>query len=91
MTVPFTKTSLIKIEELLKAGGYKVRYEKGNFKTGACVIQDFKIVIINRFSDLEAKIQSLVQIVKEIPLDLSALDAKQKTFYILITQTKLSI
>ena len=37
-----TPHTLEKLEILLKTAGYKVRYEKGNFKTGACLLQNSK-------------------------------------------------
>lgn len=89
--IPFTQSSLDKIEGLFKVEGYKVRYEKGNFKTGACVIQNSKVIVVNRFSNLEAKIHSLIQILHEIPIKESLLDDKQKAFYRAVKQTKLSI
>ena len=38
----FTPAFLKKLEELLKEQGYDVRYEKGNFKSGFCVLEDKK-------------------------------------------------
>ncbi|HLR00437.1 MAG TPA: hypothetical protein VK102_08670 [Sphingobacterium sp.] len=89
--IPYTRNSLEKIEALLTAEGYKVRYEKGNFKTGACILQDLQVIVVNKFSDMEAKIKSLILILQEISIDTSSLDEKQKTFYLSIKQTKLSI
>jgi len=76
---------------LLKDIGYKVRYEKGNFKTGACMLQDSKVVVVNRFSNLEVKINALIGILREMPTDSGALDEKQKQFLRSIKQTKLTI
>ena len=52
-----------KIEGLLEAFGYKVRYEKGNFQSGYCIVQDKKIAVINKFYDIEAKINTLMDII----------------------------
>jgi len=54
-----TTHTLEKMELLLKSAGYKVRYEKGNFKTGACLLLNSKMIVVNRFSNLESKILSL--------------------------------
>nr|WP_262903888.1 hypothetical protein [Sphingobacterium bovistauri] len=61
--------------------GYKVRYEKGNFKTGACVIQNTKMIIVNKFSNLEIKINSLVLLLREFEVSKDDFDEKQWTFY----------
>ncbi|WP_245893293.1 hypothetical protein [Parapedobacter indicus] len=80
-----------KLESLLKDLGYRVRYEKGNFKTGACVLQSNRVVVVNRFSNLEMKIGALVSILRDIPLDGGTLDEKQRQFLRSIKQTKLAI
>ncbi|RYD76034.1 MAG: hypothetical protein EOP53_15465 [Sphingobacteriales bacterium] len=59
--LPLTTHTLEKLELMLKSGGYRVRYEKGNFKTGACLLQNSKIIVVNRFSNLESRIMALVQ------------------------------
>lgn len=89
--LPHTQHSLEKIESLLKDLGYRVRYEKGNFKTGACVLQNTKVVVVNRFSNLEIKIGSLVGILREISTDGIELNEKQRQFLRSIKQTKLAI
>ena len=73
-TLSLTNHTLEKLELLLRAGGYKVRYEKGNFKTGACVLQSSRVVVINKFSNLESKIQSILELFLELELDHQLLD-----------------
>ena len=89
--LPMTQNSLDKLESLLKGFGYRVRYEKGNFRTGACVLQHTKVVVVNKFSNVEVKVQSLCRLVLELAGDESMLDDKQKAFYQVIKQTKLAI
>jgi hypothetical protein len=89
--LPNTQHSLEKLESLLKEFGYRVRYEKGNFKTGACVLQSNKVVVVNRFSNLEMKIGALVSILRDMSLDEGSLNDKQRQFLRSIKQTKLAI
>lgn len=79
--ISITQYNLDKIEDLLEDIGYKVRYEKGNFKTGACVIQNAKVIVVNKFSNLEIKINSLVELLKEFDLSKDDLGEKQWLFY----------
>lgn len=79
--VSITQYNLDKIENLLLDLGYKVRYEKGNFRTGACVIQNNKMIVVNKFSNLEIKINSLIQLLAEFEVDRDELDEKQWTYY----------
>jgi len=89
--IPFTQHSLHKLEELLKVNNYRIRYEKGNFKSGTCTLLQNKILVINKFSDLEVKINSLIEIINEVDFSDAALDDKQKKFLYLIKQTKLTL
>ncbi|MBL1407677.1 hypothetical protein [Sphingobacterium faecale] len=79
--VSITQYNLDKIEDLLAELGYKVRYEKGNFKTGACVIQNSKVIVVNKFSNLEIKINSLIQLIKDFEINKEDLEEKQWVFY----------
>jgi len=89
--ITFTQHTLEKLENLLKSAGYKIRYEKGNFKTGACVLQNSRIVVVNKFSNLESKIQSVVELLFELEIDHKLLDDKQIIFLHQITQTRLQL
>jgi hypothetical protein len=89
MSLSFTQYTLDKLENLLKALNYKVRYEKGNFKTGACMLEKSKVVVVNKFSNVESKINSLVELVQTITIDESLLDDKQKQFLYTLKQTTL--
>jgi len=87
----FTSHTLEKLELLLKTAGYKIRYERGNFKTGACLLQNSKIVVVNKFSNLESKIHSVVELLLELEIDHKLLDDKQTAFLHQLTQTKLQL
>lgn len=86
-----TAHTLEKLESVLKSAGYRVRYEKGNFKTGACLIQSSKVVVVNKFSNLESKIQSLKDLMLEVNIDQQLLDDKQLQILNQIKQTKLEL
>lgn len=89
--LPFTQHSLNRLEDLLKANNYIIRYEKGNFKSGTCTLLQDKILVVNKFSDLEVKINSLIEIIIELDFSDLKLDDKQKKFLYLIKQTKLNL
>jgi len=91
MALTFTAHTLDKLEQLFKTLGYKVRYEKGNFKTNACVIDKSRVIVVNKFANLESKIQSLVELVQQLEDSDQALDEKQKQFYYSLKQTTLEL
>jgi hypothetical protein len=59
----FTPAYLKKLEELLKEQAYEVRYEKGNFRSNYCLLEAKRVVVINKFSTLESRIQALIEII----------------------------
>ena len=73
---------------LLKTTGYRIRYEKGNFKTGACLLQNSRVVVVNKFSGLESKILAISELALELDIDDNLLDEKQGAFLKQIKQTK---
>lgn len=89
--VAISQYNLDKIEDLVENIGYQIRYEKGNFKTGACLLQHTKVVVVSRFYDLEAKINALVLLLSEVRIDDPTLSDKQMQFLWSIRQTKLKI
>lgn len=89
MSLSFTQYTLDKLENLLKALNYKVRYEKGSFKTGACMIEKSKVVVVNKFSTVESKVNSLVELIQTVNIDETLLDEKQKQFLYTLKQTAL--
>jgi hypothetical protein len=86
-----TNHTLEKLENLLKCAGYKVRYEKGNFKTGACLLQNSRMIVVNKFSNLESKIQSIRELTRQLEIDPKLLDEKQLAFLQSIKQTELQL
>ena len=91
MPLIYTQHTLEKLEHLFKALDYKVRYEKGNFKTGTCIIEHNRIIVVNKFSNLENKIAALAELIQKIEADEALLDEKQKQFFYSLKQTKLEI
>ena len=86
-----TNHTLEKLELLLKSSGYKVRYEKGNFKTGACLLQNSKVVMVNKFANLESKIAAVAELARTLEVDYNLLDDKQAAFLHQLKQTQLQL
>ncbi|RPA68358.1 hypothetical protein EF405_11885 [Cyclobacteriaceae bacterium YHN15] len=66
MVIKYTKNFLDKLENIFAASDYILRYEKGNFRSGYCVLKESKIVIINKYYTLDGKINTLIDIIREI-------------------------
>lgn len=91
MSFKYNNTSLTILESIFKENHYVVRYEKGRFQSGYCILQDKKVVVVNKFFETEARINALIDILSQIELDLSLLDEKQLKLYEQVAQHKLEI
>jgi hypothetical protein len=79
--VSLSKVSKEKLEKIFELNGYKVRYEKGHFQSGYCLVQDQKIVVVNKFFDLAGRVEALLDVISLVELDESTLDDKLKKFF----------
>lgn len=79
--VKYTKSNLRKLEQLFTEQQYTIRYEKGNFQSGYCIVQSRKIVVINKFFDVEARINCLLDILSTIIVMDDLLSDQSKSLY----------
>ncbi len=77
----YTQTTLKKLEELFAELDYSVRYEKGSFQSGYCLVEDRRIAVINKFYDTEARINCLLDILQNVPLDPASLSESGRAFF----------
>lgn len=76
----YTKTTLQHLETIMEEIGYTVRYEKGSFNSGYCLVEQKKIAVINKFFDTEGRINSLNEILSNITFDESHLSESMQKF-----------
>ncbi|HET8963642.1 MAG TPA: hypothetical protein VFM99_07085 [Chitinophagales bacterium] len=76
----YTPNNLKRLEGLLNEAGYIVRYEKGNFVSGFCLLETKKVVVVNRFYEIESRINALVEIISQIDLDEERLSEASRDF-----------
>lgn len=89
MTVRYTQGFLDKLESIIGETAYMLRYEKGNFKPGYCILNETKIIIINKYFSLEGKINCLIDILKILDLNSEKLSEKNQKLYLELCQTAL--
>lgn len=73
----FSKSHLQKLENILEKSGYKVRYEKGNFNSGYCIVEQKNVIVINKFFEADSRVQVLLDIIQSLDIDENKLDAKE--------------
>ena len=89
--IKYTNQFLTKLEDLIAESDYIMRYEKGNFKSGYCLLKEQKIMIVNKFFAMEGKINALLDILKNLELDTSKFSEKNMKLYNELTQAEVKI
>ena len=87
--IKYTNQFLTKMEEMISESDYILRYEKGNFKSGYCVLKDQKIMIVNKFYTTEGKINALLEILRTVSLDTSRFSEKSQKLYEELSQLEI--
>ena len=79
--IKYTKHFLSKLEDIFAESDYVIRYERGQFQSGLCVLNQHKLIVINKFADLEGKINYLLQAIKQVPLNTDKMTDKNRKLY----------
>ena len=74
----YTTTTLKKLEDVFSELDYSVRYEKGSFQSGYCIVESRKIAVVNKFFDTEARINCLLDILNKLEDDPELLSEKSR-------------
>ena len=77
----YTQTTLNKIEGLIEESGYIVRYERGSFQSGFCILEDRKVVVLNKFLQLEGRINTLIDLIPQLKIDADTLTPESKKWF----------
>ena len=86
----YTPSTLQKLEQFLREADCAIRYEKGNFKAGYCILRDKKVAVVNKYFDTESRINSLLDILSQVELDESKLSEKSLEFFQQIKESRIS-
>jgi hypothetical protein len=88
MNIKITPNNLAKLEKIFDEAKYVLRFEKGSFLSGYCILEHKKVVVINKFLNLEGRINTLIDILTTLPLDEEALTAESHKLYKQIQASK---
>jgi hypothetical protein len=79
--IRYTRYSLKKLEKLFAELDYTIRYERGNFQSGYCIVEQRNIAVINKFYDTEGRINVLLEILAGLSVDPEQLEEASAKFY----------
>lgn len=77
----YTQTTLDKIEKIVEESGYIVRYERGSFQSGYCILEQKKVVVLNKFLQLEGRINTLIDLIPQLQINADALTPDSRKWY----------
>jgi hypothetical protein len=77
----YTQTTLDKIEKVIEEMGYIIRYERGTFQSGFCILEDKKVVVLNKFLQLEGRINTLIELIPQLKIDAEALSPESRKVF----------
>ena len=77
----YTQTTLDKIEKVIEETGYIVRYERGTFQSGFCILEDRKVVVLNKFLPLEGRINTLIDLIPQLKIDPATLTPESRKVF----------
>ena len=74
----YTQHTLDKLEEVLTELEYVVRYERGTFQSGYCILEQRKVVVLNKFLQLEGRINTLADIIPRLVVNAELLSPEAR-------------
>ncbi len=77
----YTQTTLDKLETLVEEAGYVLRYERGTFQSGYCILEQKKVVVLNKFLQTEGGINTLIELIPQLTIDTELLSEESKKIY----------
>lgn len=75
------QATLDKLEDILEESGYVVRYERGTFQSGYCILEQKKVVVLNKFLMQESRINTLLELIPQVNINYDALTAGSQKLY----------
>ncbi len=82
----FTQAVLDKLENILSESEFMVRYERGTFQSGWCLLEQKKVVVLNKFLDTEGRINTLLELIPQIKIEYDKLTLESQKLYESITR-----
>ena len=58
-----------------------MRYERGTFQSGYCILQEKKVVVLNKFLQTEGRINTLIELIPQLNVNLDALTHDSQKLY----------
>jgi len=78
----YTQTTLDKLQAIPEQAGYVLRYERGTFQSGYCILEERKVVVLNKFLQTEGRINTLLELIPQLDINTELVTEESKKTYI---------
>lgn len=78
----YTQSTLDKLESIPEQSGYVLRYERGTFQSGYCILEERKVVVLNKFLQIEGRINTLIDLIPQLDINTELLTDEAKKVYL---------
>jgi len=78
----YTQSTLDKLETIPEEAGYVLRYERGTFQSGYCILEERKVVVLNKFLQTEGRINTLLDLIPQLEINAESLTEESKKLYL---------
>ena len=77
----YNQSTLTRIEKILQESEYVIRYERGTFQSGYCILEAKKVVVLNKFLQVEGRINTLVELLPQLVINYDQLTHESQKMY----------
>ncbi len=77
----YNQATLNKLEGILEESGYVVRYERGSFQSGYCILEEKKVVVLNKFLNPEGRINTLIDLIPLLQITYELLTTESQKMF----------
>jgi hypothetical protein len=77
----YNTTTLHKLEAILGESDFTIRYERGTFQSGWCLLEAKKIVVLNKFLHTEGRINTLLELIPQLDISFDKLTYESQKLY----------
>ena len=81
VSMKYTQTTLDKLESIPEQSGYVLRYERGTFQSGYCILEEKRVVVLNKFLQTEGRINTLIDLIPQLAIERELLTNESKSLY----------
>jgi hypothetical protein len=77
----YIQSTLDKLGNILGESDYTVRYERGTFQSGWCLLEARRVVVLNKFLSVEGRINTLLEIIPQLSIEFDKLTLESQKLY----------